>query len=701
MGKVELVQHGPTGTILARVDFQLKYGKRDDALLAEFKASFPGATFNWSKFHWIVTLNCQETAETLLRFAHGRGWTTDFEQLEHLVTQLPRRQSEYVATYEDSVVRLRYPYNLDLNGELSFVQGARFNRDERAWDVVLTVDACTKLMPLFAKYQFTYSPEVTQAIAQAYGIEQQAIKDSSAIDAVLPEELTARLGVELYPFQRAGAKFAMERKRVIIADQPGLGKTLEAIAAVEGLNAYRVLCIVPNSMRLTWIAEWRRACPHRKVVTMYGKRKAPLPVTVNGKVENIQVNTHAGDVIIINYDQVKRFKNNLKRMHFQAVILDESHYIKSDKTLRTQAVLEVVQDIEYRFLLTGTPVLNAPWELPTQLQAAGRIADFGGITRFKRDWLQGRLVTMLDRRTGKERKYMEYGTPDTDDNYYEHLNQLNERLRPFMIRRYKKDVFTELPDKTRAVVQTEISNERDYRLAEQDLIAWVKQMVADTFELDIMQLLALDVDEQRHLLEIHQSEAATRALKNYALRRIQALRQLAVEGKLEESIAWIKSFLESGEKLVIYAIHRKVQAALYAAFPDAAVLRGDDSILVRKQNELRFQNDPNCKLIIASVSAAAEGITLTAASDLAILEMPWTPGKCTQVEDRIHRIGQTRGSTIHYLLAGNTIDQWLAAKVEAKRKIVDSVTEGADAERVFEGSILDEMMVQLLGMAGK
>jgi SWI/SNF-related matrix-associated actin-dependent regulator 1 of chromatin subfamily A len=692
MGKVELVQHGPTGTILARVDFQLKYGKRDDALLHSFKESFPGATFNWSKFHWIVTLSDQETAETLLRFSQERGWTMDFEQLEHLVMQLPRRKSEYLATYEDSVVRLRYPYNVDLNAELSTVQGARFNRDARAWDVVLTVDACTKLLPLFAKYQFAYSVEVTQAIAQAYGTEQQAIKDSAAITAELPQDLLGRLGIEPYPFQRAGIKFAMERQRCIIADQPGLGKTLQAIGAVEGLNAYRVLCIVPNSMRLTWIAEWRRACPHRKVVTMYGTRKAPLPVTVNGVVEYVQVNTHAGDVIVINYDQVKKFKEYLMSMHFQAVILDESHYIKSDKTQRTQAVLEVVQNIAYRFLLTGTPVLNAPWELPTQLQAAGRIADFGGITRFKREWLQGRLVSY------KGRTWMEYDQNDADKAYYERLNQLNERLRPFMIRRYKKDVYRELPDKTRAVVQTDISNEREYRLAEQDLIAWVKKQVAETFQLDLMQLLALDVDEQRYLLELHQNEAATRALKNYALRRIQALRQLAVEGKLEESIAWIKSFLESGEKLVVYAIHRKIQAALYEAFPDAAVLRGDDSILVRKQNELRFQNDPNCKLIIASIAAAAEGITLTAASDLAILEMPWTPGKCTQIEDRIHRISQTRGSTIHYLLAGNTIDQWLAAKVEAKRKVVDAVVEGSDADRVMEGSILDEMMLSLIGM---
>lgn len=697
MGKVVLQQHR-TGTMLALVDFQLKYGKRDDALLAEFKDSFPGATFNWSKYHWIVSLNDCETADTLMRFSHGRGWTADFEQLEQLVVDLPRRKSEYVATYEDSVVRLRYPYDLDLNGELAAVQGARFNRDERAWDVVLTLDACQKLLPLLGKYQFAYGPEVTQAIASSYGSEQQAVKDSSAVDAKLPQDLLDRLGVELYPFQRAGAKFAMDRERCIIADQPGLGKTLEAIAAVEGLNAYRVLCVVPNSMRLTWIAEWRRACPHRKVVTMYGNRKAPLPVTVNGKVEHVQVNTPAGDVIVVNYDQVKRFKNNLKRMHFKAVILDESHYIKSEKTQRTQAVLEVVQNIAYRFLLTGTPVLNAPWELPTQLQAAGRIADFGGITRFKRDWLRSRLVTSLDRRTGKERKYLEYDKPGNDDGYYDHLYQLNERLRPFMIRRYKKDVYTELPDKTRSVVQTDISNEREYRLAERDLIEWVKQQVANTFELDIMQLLALDVDEQRHLLETHQNLAATRAMKNYALRRIQALRQLAVDGKLEEAIAWIKSFLESGEKLVVYAIHRKIQAALFAAFPDAAVLRGDDSILVRKQNEMRFQNDPNCKLIIASIPAAAEGITLTAAHDLAILEMPWTPGKCTQVEDRIHRIGQSRASTIYYLLAGNTIDQWLAAKVEAKRKVVDAVVEGSEADRVMEGSILDEMMLSLIGM---
>jgi SWI/SNF-related matrix-associated actin-dependent regulator of chromatin subfamily A-like protein 1 len=685
---------------MATLDFGFRYGKVDREMVSTFKAMIPQATYNFNKCVWLVVLADRESVMALREFTQQYPFTGDSLFLEELAERLPHRRSPYQAEYVDGVVRLKFPYNLELNQDLAKVQGAKYSGS--AWDVVLTIDACQNLLPLLQKYGFSYNAAVTGAIATALGEELDAVQASAAVAAELSADLAQRLKMQPYPFQAAGILFAMKRERCFIADEPGLGKTLQAIGAVEGLKAYRTLVIVPNSLRINWIQEFRRAVPHRSVATLYSGRKKPLPVTVNGVTEMIPVNTHAADVIIINYDQVKKYEDYLRSMHFQSVILDESHYIKSPTTKRNKAVQAVVQNIPYRFALTGTVILNAPWELPTQLQAIGRINDFGGITRFKTDWLKGRLVVQQDTRTGKERRYLEYEKPDPKNSEtVRRLHALNERLKPFMIRRYKRDVYKELPPKTRTVVPMDISNESEYRLAEYDFIRWLREETARTFKLSLLDLMAYDFAEQKEMLKLAQSEAVGRALKAQALRRIQALRQLAVKGKMKEAVEWIENFLESGEKLVVYAVHRDIQKALTDKFPGCARLSGEDSILVRKANEDRFQTDPDCKLIVCSISAAAEGITLTAASNLMILELPWTPGKCEQVENRIDRIGQTMPCTVYYALAADTIDEWLANKVEEKRVVVNAVTNGEDSDEDMSRTLLDEMILQLVAMDRK
>jgi SWI/SNF-related matrix-associated actin-dependent regulator of chromatin subfamily A-like protein 1 len=679
---------------MAMLDMGFRYGKIDREMVSDLKRKLPQATYNFNKCLWLVVLTDKEGAMALQQFTQAHGFEGDSIFLDGLVDKLPHRISPYQAEYVDGVVRLKYPFNSDLNRELAGVQGAKWSGS--TWDVVLTIDACQKLLGILQKYQFAYKVDVTGAIAKALGEELNAVQAASATSAELPADLAKRLKMEPYPFQNAGIKFAMERERCFIADEPGLGKTLQAIGAVEGLKAYRVLVIVPNSLRIQWIQEFRRAVPHRSVATLYSGRKKPLPVMVNGVIEMIPVNTHAADVIIINYDQVKKYEDYLRSMHFQAVILDESHYIKSPTTKRNKAVQAVVQNIAYRFALTGTVILNAPWELPTQLQAIGRINDFGGVTRFRTDWLKATRVVLSNGAS-----YTKYDTDMKNQETMKRLHALNDRLRPFMIRRYKRDVCKELPAKTRTVIPMEISNETEYRLAEYDFIKWLKGEVARTFKVSILDFLAMDMGEQQEMLREAQADAAGRALKALALRRIQALRKLAVKGKMRDAIEWIKDFLETGEKLVVYAIHKDIQKELFDAFPGCARLSGEDNILVRKENEDRFQTDPECKLIVCSISAAAEGITLTAASNLLICELPWTPGKCDQVENRIDRIGQTQPCTCYYALAADTIDEWLATKVEEKRIVVSAVTEGADAENAMARSLLDEMIIQLAAMDRK
>jgi hypothetical protein len=161
-----------------------------------------------------------------------------------------------------------------------------------------------------------------------------------------------------------------------------------------------------------------------------------------------------------------------------------------------------------------------------------------------------------------------------------------------------------------------------------------------------------------------------------ALVKLTALRRLAARGKLDAAITWIRDFIETEERLVVFAHHKEIQAAVIEQFPDCARILGSDKIDAREANVQRFQAEDGPLLCVASLEAASHGFTLTAASDVAFLELAWTPAKHSQAEDRVHRIGQDRGVTAWYLLAADTIDQRISELLEAKRDHVDAVTDG-------------------------
>src|SRR6185436_7981411 len=155
------------------------------------------------------------------------------------------------------------------------------------------------------------------------------------------------------------------------------------------------------------------------------------------------------------------------------------------------------------------------------------------------------------------------------------------------------------------------------------------------------------------------------------------------------ALAWIHDFLASGEPLVVFARHVEVQVAVLERFPRAAHLLGRDTTIERDDAVRAFQDPAGPQLIIAATRVAAQGITLTRASNVAFLELEWTPAMHDQAEDRTHRIGQRDAVTAWYLLAAETIDETMAELVEAKRSHISAVTDGRrlDGESLVDGVV--------------
>lgn len=237
-----------------------------------------------------------------------------------------------------------------------------------------------------------------------------------------------------------------------------------------------------------------------------------------------------------------------------------------------------------------------------------------------------------------------------------------------MIRRLKKDVLTDLPEKVHSVNPLSINNASEYAKAEKDFIEYLK--------------------------EYKGNEAALRAKNAECITQINTLKQVAVKGKLSQVIKWIQDFLETDQKLVVFAVHHFVIDKLMETFPKISVkFDGRDNMKEKDEAQNKFQTDPSIRLFIGSIRAGGVAIDLFAASNVAFVELPWTPGEVDQASDRCHRIGQTEQVTVHYLLATDTVEDKIVQLLDSKRKVISNVIDGQPAEME---SLLSELINQYL-----
>ena len=432
-------------------------------------------------------------------------------------------------------------------------------------------------------------------------------------------------GKTMMPFQKVGLEFAEATGgNCLIADQMGLGKTVEALAYLALHPEMRPAVIVcPASLKLNWQREaeaWLEAGDKIEIIS-------------GGKLHEL-----TGDIIIINYDILKKWLPSLKEYTTKIIIYDEAHALKNPKAARSKAAAELAVEVPHRILLTGTPVLNRPAELWNQLTIID--PEQYHSNRFFQ-WHK-RYADAKRLHFGKKTVYDFTGASN--------LDELAVSLKTIMIRRTKDQVLPELPEKRRQTLLIPIDNRKEYDRAEKEFVAWMTEQKG--------------------------AEAAERASSVEQLAKIEYLRQIAVRGKMKLATGWIANFLESGEKLVVFATHKETIDELMHVFGEC-VVKIDGSVSSEKRQAAvdSFQNDPAIKLFVGNIQAAGVGITLTAAADVVFLELAWTPALMEQAEDRCHRIGQKNAVNVYYLLAEQTIDGRIASMLEGKRDVIDQITE--------------------------
>jgi SWI/SNF-related matrix-associated actin-dependent regulator 1 of chromatin subfamily A len=442
-------------------------------------------------------------------------------------------------------------------------------------------------------------------------------------------------GLDYYDFQKAGIQYAVEKYEggedgVLIADEMGLGKTIQALGTVNKLGLDTVVIVCPASLKENW------------------KREAQTWLTDDLTVNVYQEGPMTADVEIVNYallstrDEVPAIINDHGP---QLLVLDESHYIKNRKAKRTNAAKEIEAD--RRLFLTGTPIKNRPIELWQQVSELTDEFDFWSYAKTYCGAKKTRWGWDMDGATN--------------------LGELQERLRSsVMVRRQKEDVLTDLPEKMRQVIPLAKNGMGDLVEKEQEAYEEHSDRIAD-------------LKRRKARAEVNDNEEAYREAveelkeaRKVAFERIAEIRKKIAIEKSGHVIQHVNSVLESEDKVVVFAHHKRVIARLQDEFGERAVsLTGDTPQAERQEVVDRFQNDPDTEVFIGSIHAAGTGITLTAASHVVFAEIDWTPSVNRQCEDRCHRIGQDDTVHVQYLVVDESLEARIARKNVRKQKNID------------------------------
>lgn len=455
-------------------------------------------------------------------------------------------------------------------------------------------------------------------------------------------------GMTPYPYQRVGA-LSVAAGRHLLADEPGLGKSLQGIAVAQLLGARRTLVICPPVVQSNWKREFERTGfiehldPSAQIAMIKAGRKIPdLPDT--GLVI-------ATDSLLAGPSR-RPLVEGILSWGGDLMVYDEIHRAKTWDAKRSMVMREIATSFRHRVGLSGTPMMSNPAELASVLAITGQLDPvFGGRKPF------------MDRYTRLDH----FGKPQPRTANLPELGQiLRERV---WVRRTKAQVLPDLPAKPPPRTQIVDVKLTQYHAAHEDVIDKIVDYIAECF------------DES----ESPPSEEEMQAWCSGQIGCISQLRRAAGIAKADAAVEYIVDWVEQSgiddegqfaRPLIAWGIHNTVintiAAGLDAKGISYGVIRGDTS-MAQRDNIVKQYQDGHLAVILANIVAAGVGITLTRGSDALFVETEWLPDLITQAEDRQHRIGQTRSVLVTFMVADGTLDHTIQRVLRRNLKVLKAV----------------------------
>ncbi|MFI5952831.1 DEAD/DEAH box helicase [Cryptosporangium sp. NPDC051539] len=493
--------------------------------------------------------------------------------------------------------------------------------------------------------------------------ERAGSGDPACMELPPPEAMTARYPKLMAHQAQLVAAAAAGHRTFLLADEPGLGKTAQALLAAEAAGAYPLLAVVPNVVKTNWAREAGLWTPHRAVTIVQGNGD-----TVDGYA----------DIVVVNYEVLDRHVGWLGDFGFRGMVVDEAHFIKNKTSQRSQHVLELAERIRSRtgqpllMALTGTPLIND-------------IDDFRAIWQFL-GWIDdtkplGELMHALE----------ETDLTPADPGFYPAARRCV--IDRGIVRRRKVDVAADIPDRRIADLPVELDGSagRSIRAAERSLT----RRLVEQYTLAGGSTDRVDQVLVRRIARAELKDSTTTSGENV----FSMMRRIG-QAKAGPAADYAAQLARSAGKVVFFAKHVDVMDEAEEIFAKQGVgfasIRGDQTPKTRQRNIDAFVNDPDVAIAVCSLTAAGVGLNLQVASNVVLAELSWTDAEQTQAIDRSHRIGQTEPVTAWRIIAAQTVDARIAELIDTKAGLAARALDGSDSEIVPSADVQLEALVALL-----
>ncbi|MBL8740884.1 MAG: DEAD/DEAH box helicase, partial [Myxococcales bacterium] len=469
---------------------------------------------------------------------------------------------------------------------------------------------------------------VVLEVADSLGVSLPAIRDAIApiardFEGIPDVVLPATVADLLRPYQRDGAKWLAFLRDAslggLLSDDMGLGKTVQLLSILRG----PALVVCPKSVVYNWASEIARFRPDLKVARYEGPGRAIDPTA---------------DITLTTYAVLRIDIEDLSKIEWAMAVLDEAQAIKNPDSQAARAAFRL--QAKARFCLTGTPVEN-------------RLDDLWSLLRFSNPGLLGTRADFLER----------YAGPMMDGNAGV-AERLRKRIKPFVLRRTKKEVLTDLPPRTEAVQYCELSEEE--RASYQAVLAATRKEVVEKLAEGANVLLMLEA-----LLRLRQAACHAGLLPG---------NQSTSSSKVERLVDSLEELVAEGHKALVFSQWTSLldRVEPHLAEANLGFVRLDGATRDREAVVRAFQAPEGPPVMLLSLKAGGVGLNLTRADHVFLLDPWWNPAVEDQAADRAHRIGQDRPVMVYRLVAKDTVEERILVLQEKKRKLADAaIGEGA------------------------
>lgn len=540
----------------------------------------------------------------------------------------------------DNSLFVSFKYSAELVNMIKSLPKRYYHPANYSWEV--PADEINNLIEMFDGHELHIKCPVAsnlKANVRTAPLPTPVVKDVS--NTLLPESF--KFKTEPFTHQVEGLQYGLTNNAWLLGDEQGLGKTKQAIDLAvarkmrEEIKHCIIICGV-NGLKHNWRAEIKTHSDESSYII--GSKVNSKFKLVEGSVEERINSLKLGRTeffLITNVESLrnKDFVAALGSLTPSSMIVfDEFHACKNPASAQSKGLMKV--QAKYELAMTGTPVMNQPLDLYNILKWLGK--ESSSFYQFKNH----------------------YCTMGGYGNYqivaYKNMTELRTKVDRVMLRRLKKDVLN-LPAKIRHIEFVEMSGKQEQLYKEV-----LNEIKANLCEIE------LSNNPLSQLIRLRQVTGAPEILSQ----------TITDSAKLDRLVELVDELMENGQKVVVFSQWAQVVKAAGSRLikHNPAFITGDTDIVKRQQIVNSFQNDKQPTTLIGTIGAMGTGLTLTAASTVIFLDLPWTAAALEQAEDRLHRIGTTGTVSVICLTTKDTVDERIVEIVNSKKNLSDALVDG-------------------------